>query len=750
MKVNKIFLSLAMAGSVAGVTTSCSDMLDRGNEYVIYAEDHTLTTPADTVTSVLGILNQLQAIAVRTNLYGEVRADLVKVNDNASIELKDLANFNADVLNDDESNKYNLPRDYYSVINNCNYYLAHADSTAGNTNRNEKYFVNEIAQVHSIRAWTYLQTVLAYGRIPLVTEPVVTKLQSEAQYPMVELNDICDYFINDLKPYYAHEYPDPRDIGGDADPKMCFFPTQVVTGDLYLWKAVLNRDPEMAKQAAKCYYDYIMWDLSGKKVLTMNTNAVSWSERTLDEEKYFSPNGGLTISYSTNWGRAGVEGITCIPMDSASTSGNYNELRNLYNYTYVTEVKEACISPTDYYFNLSESQDYYGWGLTRNDIVKVDRSKFEDEELEDHMYGDLRLWDGYSLSKITHNSVKYNDQYVYKHQGQHIGVYRTTQLYLRLAEALNYAGYPRFAKQLLVMGISDKGMKAEVYPYYTSAADSAFLNYFQFADNNFITMVENYTELTDSLGTVIGYDPMYRSTTDDVTMIGIHSRGSGLTFLNKNYAPAIAPDSTNYPRALAQKVGHWPVKSDYEFPTKPSAPKAPYTKLPSTWEKYPGVTLSEEEYGAKTSAVYKRYADSVAKFVDYYNVKMPAYEAELAEYDAETARVQAIFDADLEAFDARRETFMTAYNEWYKAAYSDPKLIKAEQNQVDKLLLDEQALELVFEGNRFFDLMRRAFWYNDPSRLATPISEARKDSGLKSKLMDYKNWYLKWKGQIGY
>lgn len=747
MKLNKIFLSLAMAGSVAGVTTSCSDMLDRGNEYVIYQEDHTLTTPADTVTTMLGILNQLQSIAVRTNLYGEVRADLVKINENASIDLKNLANFEANVSGDDDANKYNTPRDYYSVINSCNYYLAHADSTAGNTNRNEKYFENEIGQVHSIRAWVYLQTVLAYGRIPLVTEPVVTKLQSEANYPMVELNEICDYFIKDLKPYVGREYPDPGNFGTNSvTPKMCFFPTQVVLGDLYLWKAVLNRDPEMAKLAAKSYYDYIMWDKSGKRVLTMNINRSAWSDRSLYEEKYTSLS-YPSFSYGTSWGAATGEGITIIPMDSASTSGFYNELRNLYNYTNKTEVKEASISPTDIYFNLSEAQDYYDWDTYRK-VVKVERDKFDDEDLEDHMYGDLRLYSYFGKRKVTLNMKEYTDQTIDKHTQQHIGVYRRTQLYLRLAEALNYAGYPRFAKLFLTIGVNDDTMENEVYPYYTSAEDKAFLGYFKWSNNTFITMVENYKPLTDSLGVITAYDAMYRSTDRDVTMMGIHSRGSGLAFLNPNYAPAVVPDSSAYPRDLAKKVGHWPVKEDYEFPAMPKAPKE--VLKPSSWDEHPRVTLTEDEYvaiGGKKTA-YKRYADSVDKYIKYIDETLPTYNADMEAYQAETDRLQAIFDADLDAFNTRREAFMDAYNVWYEAAYSNPSLVKKEQEQVDKLLLDECALEMVFEGTRFFDLMRRAYWYNDPNRLADPI--AKRNSALKAKLMDYKNWYLKWKGQIGY
>ena len=757
MKLNRIFLSVAMAGTMAGMTTSCSDMLDKGNEYVIYTEGHELTTPADTVTSLLGILNQLQAIAVRTNLLGEVRADMVNVNQNATVDLKNLANFDCNVMGEDDANKYNVPRDYYGVINNCNYYLAIADSTAGNTNRNEKYFKNEIAQVHSIRAWVYLQTVLAYGRIPLVLDPVLTKLDSEKQYPMVELVQVCDEFINDLKPYYGREYPDPQTIGGSIDPKLAFFPTQVVMGDLYLYKAVATQDPEMAKEAAKCYYDYIMWDKSGKEVLTMSTARVRWTEDALYREKYNSYSTSLPSNYyGSNWGKKN-EGITAIAMDSASTSGFYNELRNLYNYTYKTEVQEAAISPSQLLFDLSESQQWFGYD-TNKKVVEVTRDKLDDDMLEDHMAGDLRLSDCYSKRKITLNSTEYNQQTIYKHSGQHVGIYRQTQLYLRLAEALNYAGYPRFAKTFLTIGPNNTVIRNEVLPYYPTSADSAFINYFNFNDNTFKSYAESYSVKEDSLLVPVAYQPVYSSDESQMNMMGIHSRGSGLAFLNPNYFVALTPDSTEYPVALAQQVGHRPATEDYDFPTEPKEPKVVLGgKVPSTWKDYPYQTLDEEAYRAYINykgtdkafaTVYKRYSnDTIPKYTKYLE-DVAAYEKDHAQWVVETDSVQAVMDADEEAWQGRHAIFWDAYSTWRIAAYKAPSLLQKEQAMVDELILNEQALEMTFEGNRFFDLMRRALWYNDNSRLASPI--AKRNPSLEGKLMNRQNWYMKWKGQIGY
>ena len=110
----------------------------------------------------------MQALADRSVLLGEVRGDLVDVNEYTSADLRDIALFELD----DSANVYNQPRDYYAVINNCNYYIARAD-TALKDNRNEKVFMREYAAAKTFRAWTYLQLVLAYGKVPFVTDPIL-------------------------------------------------------------------------------------------------------------------------------------------------------------------------------------------------------------------------------------------------------------------------------------------------------------------------------------------------------------------------------------------------------------------------------------------------------------------------------------------------------------------------------------------------------------------------------------------------
>ena len=118
-KIYKFIFAVLAIGGFA----SCSDFFDQESEHVIFTETDHLNSATDSIYSVIGILNKLQAIGDRTVLLGEVRGDLVDLTKEANSDLRDMALFN---IGDD--NRYNNPTDYYAIINNCNYFIANAST----------------------------------------------------------------------------------------------------------------------------------------------------------------------------------------------------------------------------------------------------------------------------------------------------------------------------------------------------------------------------------------------------------------------------------------------------------------------------------------------------------------------------------------------------------------------------------------------------------------------------------------------
>ena len=478
--------------------TACSDFLDQESDQVIYADKDHLNNATDTLWSMAGIMNKMQVIADRTILLGEMRGDLVDITNNASADLRDVAFFN---IGDD--NVYNSPRDYYAVINNCNYFSANAD-TALRNNRNEYVFMKEYAAVKAFRAWTYLQMVLNYGSVPFVTEPILSKAESEMDYPRYDINSVCEYFIKDIAPYANIETPGYEKIR-NTNSKLFYFPIYVLLGDLNLWAGHY-------KEAAENYYKYIstrngtnsIYPISGNSVRFLNTDSHWQSTRD-----------SWSLSFQDETGDKGSELITMIPGDSIPSEGNYSELRNLFNANQDNEYK-ASIVPSEGIVSLSAAQKYCQYTTGGEFIIAP-------EGLTGLRKGDLRLSAVYrnndNVSIVVNGKRVENYSAIGKYNTRNVHIYRRAMVYLRLAEALNRAGYPRFAFQILKQGVNNSVIENEVLPYYP--ADSTWIRSFDFPNNEYILETTAFSSNENT--------------------IGLHSRGSGHTAFNDTY---VMPDDT--------------------------------------------------------------------------------------------------------------------------------------------------------------------------------------------------------------
>ena len=620
-KIYKFIFAVLAIGGFA----SCADFFDQESEHVVFSDKDHLNSATDSIYSVIGILNKLQAIGDRTVLLGEVRGDLVDLTTDANSDLRDVALFN---IGDD--NKYNNPTDYYAIINNCNYFIAKAD-TALKNNRNEYIFMKEYAAVKAIRAWTYLQLVLNYGSVPFVTEPILSKLEAEQNYPKYDLQAVCQYFINDLMPLtdrWADEYPGYGNIRSlrDGASRLLFFPINVVLGDLNLWLASATGSQATYREAAIRYYKYISQRNGDNSAYPTGMNYYMWSPGSTTWNSFRS---AISGSWSDEEYGQNTELITIIAGDSIRAEGNYSELRNLF-YSREDNDYHVSIVPSQGMFDLSESQANCCLATNGTSVY------YAPTDLTEHRAGDLRLYRSYSWGQATNRLTgeRFDVSYVEKQSFQNIHIYRRTQVYLRLAEALNGAGFPRAAFSILSTGLNNEVYETSVYPY-CSESDSIWISQLDFPETRYGIITAQ--DITNTSG----------STTANHNTMGIHSRGSGWTPYNETY------------------------------------------RLP---------------------------------------------EAEpIPEVDEEGNPIEGLFVIEKDT----------------------PELVQKQTAFVDSLLLNENGLEMAFEGPRFYDIMRFAMRQSNPEQFLAEKVAARRgknniDEGLKSRLMDKRNWYLTWKGQIGF
>ena len=624
-----VVCGIAAAMMALPVLTSCEDFFTQESDDVLYADDDHLNVAEDTLYSVTGILSKLQALADRTILLGELRGDLVDLTNVASSDLREIANFN---ISDD--NKYNSPSDYYAVINNCNYFIAHVD-TAQRDTRNDQIFIIEYCVIKSIRAWTYLQLALNYGSIPFYTEPLLSKEQAEAAEngPRKEIEAVCDFFIDDLQELpdlmelYGREFPRYYSIGG-IDAKLMLFPLSIVRGDLYLWRATFRYSHgDIAgstsdyRQAALHYYKYISERNGSYSAYPTMTDRCYWKS---GETSWLNSSGNIfPIDESTD---ADAELITLIAGDTRKADGNYSVLCDLFTSSSDNDYRVS-IEPSARMIEISESQSNLVLATNGNSFT------YAPPGLTDHQSGDLRfssVWsEDYRIDRVTSERIK--TQTIMKYDNsRNVRIYRRMMVYLRLAEALNGAGYPRMAFQILSEGLSNKTIQNNVISRYydydaaqdttvVSVADSTFLAQFDFPNIRY--------EVGDKLDFASG---IFSTNTYNHNQIGIHARGCGYTPMDTTYVLPHDTIETN-----------------------------------------------------------------------------PALRAQL---------------------------------------------IAEQQVAVDSLILNESALEFAFEGTRYYDIMRYALRQTDPEATMDKIIGMRrgKATTTATPLTTRSNWFLSWKGKIGY
>jgi hypothetical protein len=452
--------------------SSCSDLLDTDSELVEFQEDNRLQENTDSVYSVMGIIYKLQAVADRTVLLGELRADLTVPTASASSDIKNLSAFTAGT-----DNAYNRVSDYYAIINNCNYFLKYVNKDLVKNDR--KVFEAEYAAVKAFRAWTYLQLVLNYERVPLVLEPLLTEEQSQAamQQQRLGISEICNYFIDDIKEYVDTKLPVYGQINNLNSQKF-FIPVRALLGDLCLWAGRYT-------EAAQYYHDYL--SLRTNPVRT-GTSSASWMDAQTKEFR----RAGNSFSFSPN----STEVLTYIPMEESEFYGIKSELQNIFSSTSVNQ-QYAQVTPSVGLRQLSAQSDFcvtYTKIDGAQDTIYAPKENLERTELA----GDLRLGTTYSYrvnGKERFSRTSNEIQTINKLNTSGVTIYRTNMVYLRYAEALNRAGYPQSAFAVLKTGLYPDAVVQQVDSIERVAA-----------------------------GELIAFDQDYFSIQNTQ---GVHSRGSG-------------------------------------------------------------------------------------------------------------------------------------------------------------------------------------------------------------------------------
>ena len=575
--MKKILYSIIAVLGIFG-TTSCSDVLESDSSRQLF--EPSLSEKTDSVFYAYGIMQAMQQLADQYFFQNEMRGDLVTTTNKATTNLKNLASFTADV-----SNKYDSVYLYYKVINNCNYYLAHRDTTLTTGARN--VVCNEYAAVASFRAWAYLQLTRQYGNVPYVTEPVTTIDQinsntAAASYAAILAGEAEN--LEKLKARYSDEQIAVptfnnalRSIGRlnwDTSvekqmlPGKCFIPLNVVLGDLYLELGEYEK-------AAKCYYQYLRYDgehdpyyasIRGISVNFCNAIRTSYSwyspifKNLTDLPADFNETQQGTLyanqpvwENSFQHSAAAGDVISYIPMAVNYTQGKTTDIPAIFGYSYYGTDKNGDVRTSNPY-------SIFNCPKTENIQVVPSKAYCDSARLAQHYYYTVQsttgkqYWTiknaplGDARARIVSQGDGEDSSYVYcdKPSTAYILLYRNATVWLHLAEALNRMGYPDAAFAVLKNGIHSELANFRYYIEYVKDSqgnDSIDEQGNKIIDVEKSHMDENYYLTPESYELLTTTLPFLSQENSEIfrngvtkAFVGIHAHGAGaVDYINSSY-----------------------------------------------------------------------------------------------------------------------------------------------------------------------------------------------------------------------
>ncbi|GHU61761.1 hypothetical protein FACS1894123_01610 [Bacteroidia bacterium] len=443
--VSKIVFSVAVCALLL-LAPACNDILNVETERVLFTEDNKLNKADDLYYSAFGILRQFQSLGEKYVILGELRADLMDVTVESDVDLQAISNHTVTA-----DNPYIATIDYYAVINNCNYYIQHADTSI--SKGGYKILYTEYALIKALRAWTYFQLAVNYGKATYLEKPIISLADMNENHPVYDINQLIDVLIADLAPYVDVDLGGSFGEQGYTLPYKWFVPVQLMLADLLLWKGDYG-------SAAYLYYVYI----NNHAIKPTNSNR-GWESESFEmtwgswprfndiEENEFL----YGMFYSVE------KGFACPLMNklSAKVPGNRYSLYML---------KPSNASQT---FWDNQIYTYYNERTREINYKQGDLRGGPALELYPNWItyggGGTQLFGGsYNYYINEEDTMPYINKFVdmdifsslgrYYSSTSSLYLYRASTLYLRFAEALNRSDKPTMAFAILKYGLNRQNL----------------------------------------------------------------------------------------------------------------------------------------------------------------------------------------------------------------------------------------------------------------------------------------------------
>lgn len=379
--------------------SSCEDFLEVEPEEVVLTDNYLGDDALDARSALFGILAQAQDLYGQMRVLGEMRGDLVDINENTIEEIKEIRD-----LDFNEENQFVDPTQLFSMINNCNFAIAGIDKEAY-----DGVLLDEYAAIVRLRTWLQMQILIHYGKLPYIDEPIVSSDDFNKDYPVYGFEEALNQLIINLSSPDIAEVDNPTEDGVYS-----LIPNNdILLGDLYLWA----KDYENAAISYKRFLDN---QFGGGPIYLMNSNLVNVDG---SDGSYTEDNNWLNMFFTTSFSNEMINQFTYND-DYQQSNNDFPIIFNQF------QPSEAIIQKWDLQSKYSQD-DHVAYETGDNRIA----------------YADFIFQVGYGDGVVVFSGqrpiLKYTIDY-FNHRYN-----RAAKVYLRYAEAINYAGYPNHALEIV-------------------------------------------------------------------------------------------------------------------------------------------------------------------------------------------------------------------------------------------------------------------------------------------------------------
>ena len=642
---------------------------------------------------------------------------------------------------------------------------------------------------------------------PMLTTDEINNFISNPNHTMANAQTLAEYLGPQLdsvkvvleKMFGVEIYPQ-YDSYGSIHSMRTMFPIDVVLGDLYL----LQGDEQACAKAAGYYYNFLNSKFCGP---LETTDYVSTGDvrANVDEPQYgYSGIPYSEKSHSYTSGRYRGEAITCIPGNTGRLDGRvFTDINRLFGYeatlrssgsgdnasswvslSYYDNGYRRELLPSKGYEALCDSQKYECYiGQTSSDQTM--------ELVTLPGVGDARRSWIYNVHSTGSNHIvekPISEQYSLPigddtQYGKLVSkqnpmgsfstvyplIYRKATIWLRYAEAINRAGFPSYAFAILKTGLvsdnsrwfpsvlnddkyntafsytagvnTDFGAKDSLYCYIEETADTTYQWGSKVEEG---VSISSLADLKDYLENIWEEDSIKANATLEEGETPIPARHFNPATDLKNvyfYVKAF----NNYPAAYLSKACWYLDRREVE-----NASSKPWLNYNSQvnlrgYRTTINPFFKTEVYA--TGGFYYREDDNVpgsSKTSDYLTIGIHQRGCGILR-PGDTEQLSSYNYVDMVTKKIKENHGVTVTKEQIYGQDTDNPIDKAWVIEaVEDLIIDEDALELAFEGCRFSDLARVAIRRGDPSFLAKRVAKrsGTMDMKLYNVLLTPSNWYL--------